>query len=141
MNTESDDLASIIAARRARYDELKRRGQEFAPRALPQPSVSPAQKIAEDDVILRETIPGGWYWTTLLRRGEALRISQPEGPSAVALLAWNAHDPSERLNHADTVKVQWTATLGKGRVLLSDMGRLLLSITEDSCGAHDALAG
>ncbi len=29
----------------------------------------------------------------------------------------------------------------KGRVLLSDMGRVMLSITEDSCGAHDALTG
>ncbi len=29
----------------------------------------------------------------------------------------------------------------KGRVIFSDMGRVLLSITEDSSGAHDALSG
>jgi uncharacterized protein len=29
----------------------------------------------------------------------------------------------------------------KGRVLLSEMGRVLLSIVEDSCAAHDAVVG
>ncbi len=76
-----------------------------------------------------------------LRRGEALRIETPEGPAAVALVAWSLADPSERLNYADTIKIQWTAALGKGRVLFSDMGRVMLSIVEDSCGAHDAIAG
>jgi urea carboxylase-associated protein 2 len=141
MSPNPDDLAAVIAARRARYDELKRRGQDFAPRALPPLSSLPAPAIADGAVIHRETIPGGWYWTTTLRRGEALRLGQSAGPSAVALLAWRLDDPSERLNHADTVKVQWTSALRKGRVLLSDMGRVLLSIIEDSSGAHDPLAG
>ena len=59
----------------------------------------------------------------------------------MALVAWALADPSERLNYADSVKIQWTAALGKGRVLFSDMGRVMLSIIEDSCGAHDAIAG
>jgi len=78
-----------------------------------------------------------------MRRGEALRLRTPDGTAAAALIAWNAHDPSERLNHADTIKVQWTSALRRGRVLLSDMGRVLFSFTEDTGdGAlHDALAG
>ena len=35
--------------------------------------------------------------------------------------------PAERLNVADTVKVQWQAYLGAGRLLLSDMGRVLMT--------------
>jgi urea carboxylase-associated protein 2 len=50
-------------------------------------------------------------------------------------------DASERLNYADTVKVQWTAALSRGRVLFSDMGRVMFSMVEDSCGAHDSIAG
>ncbi|MFX5693267.1 DUF1989 domain-containing protein, partial [Acinetobacter baumannii] len=51
-------------------------------------------------------------------------------------------DTSERLNHADTIKVQWAASLRKGRVILSDMGRVLFSIVEETTGgAHDTLAG
>ncbi len=133
--------ASIIAENRRRYEELKRTGQGHAPRALPAPSPRGGVPLDDAAILHRETIPGGWYWTTALKAGEALRLSLDHGPSSVALVAWSANDPSERLNYADTVKVQWTAALRKGRVLFSDMGRVMLSIVEDSCGAHDALAG
>jgi uncharacterized protein len=39
------------------------------------------------------------------------------------------------------VKVQWSAALSKGRVIFSDMGRVMLSLVEDSSGAHDLLVG
>ncbi|MBX9931045.1 MAG: DUF1989 domain-containing protein [Methylobacterium sp.] len=130
----------IIAENRRRYEELKAQGQGHAPRALPPPS-SVGLKLDEDAVLHTETIPGGWYWTTELNAGEALRLSLDHGPSSVAMVAWNAAETSERLNYADTVKVQWTSNLRKGRVLFSDMGRVMLSLIEDSCGAHDALVG
>ncbi len=70
-----------------------------------------------------------------------LRISLEDGHSTVALLAWNAQDLSERMNLPDTVKLQWTTELSKGRVIFSDMGRVMFSIVEDSSGAHDVLVG
>ncbi|SDO58255.1 urea carboxylase-associated protein 1/urea carboxylase-associated protein 2 [Methylobacterium phyllostachyos] len=136
----SDD-ASRITENRRRYEELKRAGQGHAPRALPGPSPRDGAPIPPEAVLHRETIPGGWYWTTTLKAGEALRIALDHGPSSVALVAWAEADASERLNCADTIKVQWTAALAKGRVLFSDMGRVMLSLIEDSCGAHDVLAG
>ena len=57
------------------------------------------------------------------------------------LLVHVAGRPAERLNVADTVKVQWQAYLGPGALLLSDMGRVLLSIAEDTSARHDALCG
>jgi urea carboxylase-associated protein 2 len=137
----TEEQKAEIAANKKRYDELKAAGQGRAPRALPPPTPRDSAPIAETAVIQRETVPGGWYWTTRLNRGEALRLINSSGASCVSLLAWRAADPSERLNHADTIKVQWAASLRKGRVILSDMGRVLLSITEDSSGAHDTLAG
>lgn len=135
-----DTTDETIAENRRRYEDLKRAGQAHAPRALPPPS---PRGLPLDAAAIRhaETIPGGWYWTTRLARGEALRIALDHGPSSVALAAWSAADPSERLNYADTVKMQWTTALRKGRVLFSDMGRVMLALIEDSCGAHDALAG
>lgn len=130
-----------VEAHRKRYEELKAAGQGQAPRALPPPTPREGAPIAQDAVIHRETIPGGWYWTTQLKRGEALRLVNSSGKSCIALLAWSKADPSERLNHADTIKVQWAARLQKGRVILSDMGRALLSIIEDTSAAHDTLAG
>lgn len=130
-----------IAANRARYEEHQRKGLEFAPKALPGKSAKPAPELAADQVMHRETIPGGWYWSTRVRKNEILRVSLDHGFSTVTLVAWKADEPSERLNLPDTVKVQWTTGLGKGRVILSDMGTVMFSITEDSCAAHDCLMG
>lgn len=128
-----------IAAYRARYEALKAGGQ--APKSLPGPSARPAAPIREVDLIHAETIPGGWYWTTALRTGELLRLQTGGRASCVSLLAWRADDTSERLNVADTIKVQWTSAMTRGRVIFSDMGRVMLSIVEDSCAFHDALVG
>ena len=128
-----------IDASRARYEALKAGGQ--APKTLPPPSPRPAPPVGEGSLVHRETIPGGWYWTTALKAGEILRLQAGEVPSCVSLLAWRADDTSERLNFADTVKVQWTSALAKGRVIFSDMGRVMLSIAEDSCACHDAIVG
>lgn len=128
-----------IAADRARYEELQRRGLQNAPKALPGPSAVPATPIA--DPIHVEIIPGGWYWSTSLKAGETIRIAQDNGPSAVSMIAWSAADTSERLNLPDTVKVQWTTAIAKGRVLFTDMGRVLFSVTEAASTAHDGLVG
>lgn len=138
----SNEQQAEVAANRKRYEELKAAGQGHAPRALPPPTPRDGAGIVASAIIHREIIPGGWYWTTRLNYGEALRLITTGGASSIGLLAWSAADTSERLNHADTIKVQWAANLRKGRVILSDMGRVLFSIVEDTTGgAHDALAG
>jgi hypothetical protein len=142
MMTPTATEKSEIAAHRKRYEELKAAGQNEASRALPPPTALDGAPITAGAVIHRETIPAGWYWTTRLDRGEALRLLNPSGSSCASVLAWNRDDPSERLNHADTVKVQWAANLRKGRVIFSDMGRVIFSMIEDTTGgAHDALMG
>lgn len=130
-----------IAAYRARYEEHQRRGLDFAPRASAGFSPLPEPVVEAGRVLHREVVPGGWYWSTSMREGEALRVSLARGFSSVALVAWNAADTSERMNLPDTVKLQWTTSLSKGRVVFSDMGRVMFSITEDTSGAHDCLVG
>lgn len=127
---------------RQRYLELQRAAQASAANRPPlgvndgNPAIIPADRI-----IAEEIIPGGWYWSARLQRGQTLRIVNDGGTSGVSALFWNADDTSERYNAGDTVKIQWSAALGKGRVLFSDMGRVLMSVTEDNSGAHDALLG
>lgn len=88
-----------------------------------------------------EVIPGGAYWSRVIKRGTTLRLLAPEGSRGIAVLCYNADNPIERYNAADTAKIQFNAFLKKGMVLYSDMGRVLFSITEDTCGLHDTLGG
>ena len=103
-----------VEANRARYEAAQGAGQQQAPKALPPPTPRDGAPIATDAIIHRETIPGGWYWSTPLNRGEALRIVTRAARPASPCIAWNGADPSERLNHADTVKVQWTTSAAQG---------------------------
>jgi len=125
------------AQHRARYDALRAQAQA---RSTVRPEL-PCPAIAPELVIQHETIPGGWYWSAVLLRGQTLRVVNTAGSSSVSALLWNAHEPSDRFNAADTVKVQWTVRVGAGLLLLSDMGRAMASITGDSGARHDLLAG
>jgi hypothetical protein len=95
----------------------------------------------ETSVLGNEVIPGGATWSHVLKRGTALRITDVEGGANVAAYFLNFELPAERFNLPDTLKAQHTARLTKGHVLYSDMGRILCSITEDTVGWHDPLAG
>lgn len=93
------------------------------------------------DLVWEETIAAGGYATRRLTRGSRLRLIDLAGDACASLLVFNAEMPTERLNVADTVKVQWNAYLGAGKLLLSDMGRVLMSILEDEAGTHDTFCG
>ena len=66
------------------------------------------------DVLWDETIGAGGYAGRRLPRGTVLRIADADGDACVHLVVHNAAPPAERLNVADTVKVQWQAYLGPG---------------------------
>jgi len=92
-------------------------------------------------VLLDEKLPGGAYWHSVIKRGNTLRVTDLEGSQGVATICYNADNPIERLNVADTAKIQFNAFLKKGMVIYSDMGRILFSITEDTSGYHDLFGG
>ncbi|WP_039029234.1 urea amidolyase associated protein UAAP1 [Leclercia adecarboxylata] len=88
-----------------------------------------------------EILPGGGHLSFVLKRGQALRITDIEGGANVSLMMLNAHEKSERLNLPDTLKGQHTARLTAGHCFYSDMGRVLAGITADTCGWHDPFGG
>ncbi|PNU06785.1 urea amidolyase associated protein UAAP1 [Novosphingobium guangzhouense] len=93
------------------------------------------------DLVWEETIAAGGYATRRLTRGSRLRLIDVKGDACASILLFNAEMPTERLNVADTVKVQWNAYLGQGKLLLSDMGRVMMSIVADDAGTHDTFCG
>src|SRR5215472_1311809 len=94
-----------------------------------------------ENVLWEETIQPGASWSHVLKRGTALRLTDLEGGANVGGMFYNFECPSERYNMPDTLKAQHIARLTKGFVLYSDMGRILLSVTEDQVGWHDPIGG
>ena len=94
-----------------------------------------------NDTLFEDVMQPGATWSHILKRGTALRLSDLEGGANVGAIFYNADCPVERLNIPDTLKAQHIARLTQGFVLYSDMGRILCSLTADSLGWHDALAG
>jgi urea carboxylase-associated protein 2 len=98
-------------------------------------------EVAADSVVWDETIAAGGYAGRQIARGTRLRLTDLKGDACVSCLIFNAERPVERLNIADTLKVQWNGYLGAGRLLLSDMGRVMASMLEDTAGTHDGFCG
>jgi urea carboxylase-associated protein 2 len=97
--------------------------------------------VSPESVIWEETIAAGGYASKQLDRGARIRLVDLYGDACASLMLFNAEQTSERLNIADTIKVQWNAYLGPGKLLLSDMGRAMCSILEDNAGTHDVFCG
>lgn len=88
-----------------------------------------------------ETVKPGGYTHKVLARGSRLRLDDPTGDACAHLVVFNALEPVERLNVADTVKIPWQAYLGAGHPLLSGDGRVLATLSGDTSGHHDAFCG
>src|SRR5438067_13777135 len=78
-----------------------------------------------DRIVLQDELPGGAMWSHVVRRHHTLRLIDLEGGANVGAMLYNADQPLERYNMPDTLKAQHTVFLTKGRVLYSDMGRIL----------------
>lgn len=114
---------------------------EAMPTVPPTAAVDLPAGVDRAQVLWDEVIAGGGCSWAVVPRGARLRLVDTHGDACAALLLHRADHPTERLNVADTVKVQWQAYLGPGTLLLSDMGRVLAAVVEDTSGRHDALCG
>ena len=89
----------------------------------------------------REIVPAKGRWSRRLEAGQSLTLVDLEGRQAVDFLCYGAELPVDRLNLPNTVKLNRSLYVTKGSKLYSDRARVLMSVTEDSCGFHDTLAG
>jgi urea carboxylase-associated protein 1 len=86
-------------------------------------------------------VPAGEPWMDVVRRGETFRIVDLEGNQAVDTLFYNADDTHEHYSAQNTIQAQGCIYLTTGSVLLSNRGRPMLRIADDTCGRHDTLGG
>lgn len=91
--------------------------------------------------IWSKTLKPGEKWSGNIGKGKYIHFKALGENANVSMLLYNMRDTSERYNMPDTLKGQFTAHLTKGNVLMSDNGRVLASIVEDSLGWHDTISG
>ena len=87
------------------------------------------------------TLPGGASWSQVIRRSHTLTLIDLQGGANVSALLYRAGDPLERYCMPDTLKAQHLSRLTAGVALYSDMGHVLASVIEDTCGWHDTITG
>jgi uncharacterized protein len=102
---------------------------------FPPPGVEPST------LTWAETVAGGNYTHRVISRGTRVRLEDVSGEACAHIVIFNALEPWERLNVADTVKIPWQAYLGTGHPLLSGDGRVLATIVADDSRNHDTLCG
>lgn len=105
--------------------------------------IAPVESSPRDasTAVYTHDIPAERPWSQVLKRGQTLRIIDSEGQQAVDALLYCADDPTERYSTQDTLRTQGSAYIELGTRLVSNKGRVMASITADSCGKHDSSAG
>jgi len=86
----------------------------------------------------RQIVPAGSGAGFLLKRGQQLRVIDPEGGQSGDLVAVSA-DGRERLSNGRTFDYGGKVYLSTGDVLWSDLSNPLLTIVADDVGRHDLL--
>ncbi len=88
-----------------------------------------------------ETVAGGNYTHQVVAPGTRMQLTDVTGEACAHVLLYNALEPWERLNVADTVKIGWQAYLTAGHPLLSGAGRGRATLGAHDSGRHDAFCG
>jgi hypothetical protein len=95
-----------------------------------------AAAVHEDTVV-----PAGAPWSVRIAKGDCLRLIDLEGQQAIDFLCYDADDPTDRYNAANTLKLNNNIYLGEGCVLQSMRAREMMTIVADTCGRHDTIYG
>lgn len=137
---DSRETGTVLAARA----DARAQGAKVADAMPYLPASStpyPPPGAAPADLTWAETVAGGNYTHKVLARGTRIQLADVTGEACAHVLLYNALEPWERLNVADTLKIPWQAYLRAGHPLLSGDGRVLATVVADDSGMHDALCG
>jgi uncharacterized protein YcgI (DUF1989 family) len=74
-----------------------------------------------------------------LKRGERLKVIDPEGQQVADLVAFNSDDTGESISSGRSIDYASKLFFGIGDLLYSNRSNVLLNIVEDTVGRHDFL--
>ena len=88
-----------------------------------------------EDTVLRPGDP----WGRQLQKGQRLRIVDLHGKQAVDFMCFDAANPRNRYNAANTMKLAASVFIEQGAQLVSDDAQALFTVVEDSCASRPVL--
>lgn len=91
--------------------------------------------------IWKKELKPGEKWSGPIGRNRYIRFTAMGDNANLSMLVYSFYDRAEKYNMPDTLKEQHKAFLGKGDLVMSDNGRVLAAITEDTIGWHDTISG
>jgi uncharacterized protein YcgI (DUF1989 family) len=74
-----------------------------------------------------------------LKRGERLKVIDPQGEQVADLVAFNRHDVGEAISSGRSIDYASKIWLGTGDPIYSNRSQVMLRILEDTVGRHDFL--
>lgn len=83
----------------------------------------------------------GEKWSEYVGAGKYVRIVAKEENCNLVMGAYHGEHPEEKYNMPDSLKAQHTFFLSKDNLLMSDNGKMLLSVMRDTFGWHDTVCG
>lgn len=99
------------------------------------------QELDPATAIYNEVLPATRPWSYVLKQGQILRIVDLGGNQAVDFLVYNADDPTERYSAQDTIVRQGNLFITTGTQLITNDGRVIMTVLADTCGRHDTSGG
>ncbi len=89
----------------------------------------------------KKVVLAGDYWSYVIKAGQTLRIIDSEGNQAADTMFYSVANTDERYSAQATINYQNNVYLTAGSQLVSNLGNVLLTITDDTCGRHDTVGG
>ena len=93
------------------------------------------------DVTFEQIVPPRGKIAHEMARGETLRIVDLEGQQVGDIIMFNKNDLQEKFWISNTVRLNGTVYATSGHTLYSELSNPMFTITADTCGRHDLLAG
>jgi uncharacterized protein len=95
----------------------------------------------KNKAIYKEVVLAGNYWSYVIKAGQTLRIIDSKGNQSADTMFYSLADTNERYSAQATINFQNNVYLTTGSKLVSTLGNVLLTITDDTCGRHDTIGG
>jgi len=95
----------------------------------------------KNNAIYSKVVLAGDFWSHEIKAGQTFRIVDLGGNQSADTMFYSLDNIDEKYSAQETITKQKNVYVTTGTKLYSNLGRVLLTVTEDQCGRHDTIGG